>query len=98
MAGFFELLLNREQRPSETEFVAVRVCEVEEALSPFGIAGRGRWLAPCCERTVVKCINIGDVKDNASPPRPAPLCRLGDEVKIARPCSCLLYTSDAADE
>src|SRR6266699_1595929 len=35
MAGRFELLLdgNREQRPSETEFVAVGVIEVEEALT-----------------------------------------------------------------
>src|SRR6266481_3658831 len=46
MAGRFELLLdgNREQRPSETEFVAVGVNEVEEALTPFGILGRGSWL------------------------------------------------------
>jgi hypothetical protein len=35
MAGRFELLLgeNREQRPGETEFVAVGVNQVEEALS-----------------------------------------------------------------
>jgi hypothetical protein len=58
---------------------------MEEALTPFGIAGFGGWLAPCRERTFIKCINIGDVEDNAAPPGPAPLGRLRDEVKIARP-------------
>jgi hypothetical protein len=38
---------------------------VEEALAPFGVAGRSGWLAPRCERTVVKFINIGDVEDYA---------------------------------
>src|SRR5580704_14671296 len=38
MAGRFELLLvrDREQRPSEAEFVAVGVNQVEEALTPLG--------------------------------------------------------------
>jgi hypothetical protein len=44
------------QKPSETEFVAVGVNKVEEALTPFGVAGRSSWLAPRCERTVVKLI------------------------------------------
>ena len=72
MAGRFELLLdgNRKQRPSETEFVAVGVNQMEEALTPFGVARRSRWLAPRCERTVVKFINTGDVEDYASPPGP----------------------------
>jgi hypothetical protein len=89
MAGRFEMLLdgNREQRPSETEFVAVGVNQVEEALTPFGIAGHGSRLVSRCERTVVKCVNISDVENYASPPKPAPLGRLDDEVKIARPCS-----------
>src|SRR3979409_2279964 len=54
MAGPFELLWdgNREQRPSETEFVTVGVIEVEEALTPFGIAGRASWPVPRCECTV----------------------------------------------
>src|SRR5258708_23233675 len=60
---------------------------MEVALSPFGIAGHGSWLVSCCERTVVKCINIGDVEDYAPPPGPAPLGRLGNEVKIAPPYS-----------
>jgi hypothetical protein len=89
MAGRFELLLdgNREQRPGETEFVAVGVNEVEEALTPLGIAGRGSWLVSRCERTVVKCVNIGNVEDYPPPQGPAPLSRLGDEVEIAYSCS-----------
>src|SRR6267142_3159354 len=69
MAGRFELLLdgNREQRPSETEFVAIGVKWVEEALTPFGIVGHGNWLVSRCERTVVKCINIGNVEDYTQP-------------------------------
>src|SRR5882757_8373190 len=60
---------------------------MEEALTPFGVAGRSSWLAPRCERTVVKFINIGDIEDYAAPPGPAPRGRLGDEVEIACPCS-----------
>src|ERR1700724_3331768 len=99
MAGRFELLLDgdREQRPSETEFVAVGVNQVEEALTPLGIAGHGSWLVSRCERTVVKCVNIGNVEDYPPPPGPAPLGRLGDEIEIARPCSkageCRLFAA-----
>ena len=60
---------------------------MEEALTPFGIAGRGSWLVPRRERTVVERINIGNVEDYAPPPGPAPLGMLDDEVEIARPCS-----------
>src|SRR5258705_8575307 len=89
MAGRFELLLegNREQRPSETEFVAIGVNQVEEALTPFSIAGHGSRLVARCERAVVKCVNIGNVEDYPPPPGPAPLGRLGDKVEIARSCS-----------
>jgi hypothetical protein len=89
MAGRFELLLDRdrEQRPSEAEFVAVGVNQVEESLTPFGVVGHGSWLVSRCERTVVECVNIGNVEDYPPPPGPAPLGRLGDEIEIARPCS-----------
>jgi hypothetical protein len=88
MAGRFELLLdgNREQRPSEAEFVAVGVFEVEEALTPFGVVRHGGWLVSRCERTVVKCVNIGNVEYYSPLPGPAPLGRLADEIEIARPC------------
>jgi len=89
MAGRFELLSdgNRERRSSETEFVTVGVNQVEEPLTPFGVAGHGSWLVSRCERTVVKGVNIGNVEDYPPLPGPAPLCRLGDEVKVARPSS-----------
>ena len=67
----------------ETNFVTVGVNHV----SPFGVTGRCSWLAPRRECTFVKSINIGDVKDYATPPGPAPLSRLGDEVEIAHPRS-----------
>ena len=67
--------------------MAVGVKKVEEAFTPFGVARRSSWLASRCERTAVEFINIGDVEDYAPPPGPAPPGRLGDEVKIARPCS-----------
>ena len=41
------------QRACETKFVAVGVNQVEETLSPFGVAGRSSWLAPRRERTFV---------------------------------------------
>ena len=53
-----------QQRACETKFVAVRVNQVEETLSPFRrVAGRGSWLAPRRECTFVKSINVGDVKE-----------------------------------
>ena len=58
------------ERAGETKFVAAGSNQVEETLSPFGVAGRGTdWLAPRRERTLVKSINIGDVKDHALPTR-----------------------------
>src|ERR1700716_2074620 len=89
MAGRFLLLMdgNREQRASETGFVGVGVDQVEEALTPFGVVGHGSRLVSRCERTVVKCVNIGNVEDHPPPPGPAPLGRLGDKIEIARPCS-----------
>ena len=43
--------------------MAVGVDQVEEALTPFGVAGHGSWLESRYERTVVKCVNIGNVED-----------------------------------
>ena len=70
MAGRLELLLegNRHQRPSKTEFVTVGVNQVEEALTPFGIAGHGSRLISRCEREIIQCVNIGYVKYYPPPP------------------------------
>jgi adenosine/AMP kinase len=56
----FELLLdgNRKQRPSETEFVAVGVNQMEGALMPFGIVGRGSWLVSRCERSAAASMRV----------------------------------------
>jgi hypothetical protein len=78
---------NRKQRPSETEFVAVGVNKVEEALTPFGIAGHSSRLVSRSERAFVKYVNIGDVEDDPTPPGPASFGRLGDEVEVTYPCS-----------
>src|ERR1700731_3781143 len=53
-AGRFELLLDRKREQRPAEFVAVGVSQMEEALTPFGVAGRGSWLVSRCECTVVK--------------------------------------------
>src|SRR3954454_19972856 len=73
------------QRPREAEFVTIWIGQVEVALAPFGIAGRRRWREPCCMRTRIEAIHIGDIEDHALPPGPVPLCRLGNQVQIARP-------------
>src|SRR5438874_1688955 len=79
MAGRLELLLDgiRVQKPSETELVAVGVDQVDEALTPFGVAGHGSWLESRYERTVVKVRQHRQRRRLPAPPGPAPLGRLG---------------------
>src|SRR3954464_8555396 len=57
---------------------------MEVALAPFGIAGGRRWREPCSKRALREAIHIGDIEDHAAPPGPLPLCRLGDQVQVAR--------------
>src|SRR3954467_11560362 len=57
---------------------------MEVALAPFGIAGGRRWREPCSTRARVEAVHIGHIEDDPSPPGPLPLCRLGDQVEIAR--------------
>ena len=56
------------QRPRKTELVPIRVCQVEIALAPFGVAGRGRWLMSGCQRLRESCIDVPDIEDDAAPP------------------------------
>ena len=72
------------QRPREAELVTIRIGQVEVALAPFGIAGSGRWLKPGGTRPRKEAIHIGHIDDDASPPGPLSVCRLGDQVQIAR--------------
>src|SRR5207237_8530852 len=85
-AGGVDLELYRgAQRPRETELVAIGVDEMKVALSPFGISGHSRGLAPSRQRTVIKCINVGHVEDDASPAGPALFIGPGNQVEIAHP-------------
>src|SRR4051812_47190852 len=75
------------QRPRETEFVTVRIRQVEVALAPFGIAGSHGWREPCGKRTLIEFVDIGHIEDHASPPGPVSVRRLGDQFQVARPSS-----------
>src|SRR5215470_1826627 len=72
------------QGSREAELVAIEIGEVEIALPPLGIAGRGRGLQPRRKRLVVKCIDIGDIENYPSPPGPAFMIRLSNQVEITR--------------
>lgn len=72
-----------DSRPGKTQLVAVRVGDVEVPLSPLGIAGRGLGVQPVAQRAVVEGVNVADVKDDTSPPRPLPVGRFAGDVQIA---------------
>src|SRR6516164_6305716 len=73
------------QRPRETKLMAIGVADVKVALSPFRVAGHGRGLAPGRQRTLVQCIDVVDIEDDAPPPGPAPFSGLGYQIEIAGP-------------
>ena len=77
----------RWHRPREAEFVTIWIDQVEGALAPFGIAGGRRWREPGGTRPRIEAIHIGHIEDDASPPGPLSVCRLGDQVQLARPGS-----------
>jgi hypothetical protein len=87
LAARHELLLHgsREQRPRETELVSVGINQMEEALTPLSIPRLANRLVSRCAHAVVKTVNIGNIEDCSPPPGPAPLSRLGNDVKITRP-------------
>src|SRR5262249_32979396 len=72
------------QRLGETELVAVRVGQMEEALAPFGIARRRVRAIAGRDHARMQRVDVGMVEDDASPPRPRSLGRLGDQIEIAR--------------
>jgi hypothetical protein len=72
------------QRPREAEFMTIWIGQVEGALAPLGIARGRRWRKPGGTRALIEVIHIGHIEDDASPPGPLSVCRLGDQVEIAR--------------
>src|ERR1700730_1232963 len=67
------------QPPGKTEFVTVRIGQVKKALAPFGIARRGVGPAAGSDQSGIERVDLGDVKDQASPPGPPALGPLGEE-------------------
>ena len=62
--------------------MAVRIGEVEVTFAPFSVA-RGRVRVQAIgQGTFVKGVDVGNVQDDTSPPRPLPICRLADEVQV----------------
>src|ERR1700756_4922281 len=64
--------------------MAVRIGQMKIALAPLGVAGRGQGLMAGFKRTLVEDVDIADVEDDASPPRPLLLLALRDQVEITR--------------
>jgi len=71
------------QWPGEAELVTIRVGQMEKPFAPFGVARRGVWIVAGRKHACMESVHVGMVKDNASPPRPNPTGRLGDEIEIA---------------
>jgi hypothetical protein len=71
------------QWPSETKFVAVRIGQVKEPLTPFGIAWWRVWSITGRNHARIESVNVGMVEDDAPPPRPLSLGRLLDQIEKA---------------
>jgi hypothetical protein len=71
------------QWPSEAQFVAVRIGQVEEPLAPFGIARCRVWSITGRDHALIEAVDVGMVEDDTSPPGPLLLSRLGDEIEKA---------------
>src|SRR5271165_3024695 len=69
------------ERPGEGELVAVRIGHVKVSLAPFRVARRRVRPASRCNETPIQRIDIGLVKDDASPPGPAPSGRLENKIE-----------------
>src|ERR1700719_4383166 len=70
--------------PGEAELMTVRIGHVEEPLPPFGVAGGGVGPVSGRYHARIEGVDIGIIKDDASPTRPCPLMHLRDEFDIAR--------------
>src|SRR5216683_7421128 len=71
------------QWPSEAKFVAIRIGQVKEPLSPFGIARCRVWSVAGRDHARIEGVDVGMVEDDTSPPRPISLRGLCDEIEKA---------------
>ena len=63
--------------------MTIWVGQVKEPFHPFGIAWRRVRTIAGRDHARVQCVNVGNVKDHPSPPRPSSLGGLGDEIDVA---------------
>lgn len=70
------------QRPCEAEFVAIRVRDVKEPLTPFGVAGRSMWLVTSLGCGCMQGINVRMIENYSTPPRPLRIWGRCDEVEV----------------
>src|SRR5712691_3957417 len=71
------------QWPGEAELVTIRIGQVEEPLTPFGVARGAVRTVAGRDHAGMQGVDVGMVEDDTSPPRPIPLGRLGDEIDVA---------------
>src|SRR6266478_3844630 len=81
------LFAARSRRPGETQLVTIRIRDMKKPLPPLRVARRGMRPVPGGDQTGIERIDVGFVKDQASPPRPAPFCRLRDQVEKIGACA-----------
>src|SRR5215469_7770535 len=76
--------LPRSERSGAAQLVAGRIHQVEETLSPFGIARGCLRLEAGGDNACIKTVDVHYIEDHASPPRPVPMMGLRDEIEIVR--------------
>ena len=69
--------------PSEAKFVAIRIGQVKEPLTPIGIAWWRVWSITGRDHIRVEGVNIGMVEDDTPPPRPLSFRGLCDQIEKA---------------
>src|SRR5271166_3766764 len=72
------------QGPGEAEFMPIRVGQMKETLTPWGITWRSVRSIAVRDDTSVQSVDIRHVEDDATPPCPVSPFGLDGEVQIAR--------------
>src|SRR5262245_44118406 len=94
------LLMSLPHWPSEAKFVAIRIGQVKEPLTPIGIARWRVWSITGRDHIRIEGINIGMVEDDTPPPRPFSFRGLCDQIEKAgsspkaRKCCAITTTND----